>query len=282
MNILQKYVTENPCYQAGRSIHVEGLMLHSVGCPQPNAEVFYRSWNRKDFSSSCVHAFIDGNTGDVWQTLPWNRRGWHCGSGKNGSGNNTHIGIEMCEPLSIRYISGSQFTCWNQEEARASVTRTYRSAVELFAMLCRRFDLSPMRDGVVISHKEGHENGIATDHGDPEHLWNGLNTGFSMKQFRKDVRDAMLQEASEDFQQTQSIQEKKVRPYLVRVERDNLYLRTGPGTDYDDLGFIPSGSYTIIAESDGTDASYHWGKLLSGAGWIALNFATRPGEGQKE
>ncbi len=33
MEIIEKIVTENPCYKAGRKIAVEGLMLHSVGCP---------------------------------------------------------------------------------------------------------------------------------------------------------------------------------------------------------------------------------------------------------
>ena len=31
--------------------------------------------------------------------------------------------------------------------------------------------LDPLADGVVISHKEGHDRGIASNHGDPEHLW---------------------------------------------------------------------------------------------------------------
>ena len=38
-------------------------MLHSVGCPQPSAQVFVNSWNSAD-KSACVHAFIDANTGD--------------------------------------------------------------------------------------------------------------------------------------------------------------------------------------------------------------------------
>lgn len=69
-------------------------MLHSVGCPQPSAAVFVKNWNRADYDQACVHGFIDANTGDIHQTLPWNRRGWYCGAGAN----NTHIGIEMCEP----------------------------------------------------------------------------------------------------------------------------------------------------------------------------------------
>ena len=152
-------------------------MLHSVGCPQPSAQVFVNSWNSAD-KSVCVHAFIDANTGDVYQTLPWEYRGWHCGSGPNGSGNNTHIGVEMCEPACIKYTGGATFTCSDPATAKAAVTRTYNTAVELFAMLCKQFGLDPLKDGVILSHKEGCARGIASNHGDPEHLWNQLGTGI--------------------------------------------------------------------------------------------------------
>lgn len=89
MKLVESIMTRNPCYTAGRKITVKGLMLHSVGCPQPKASAFINSWNSPSHGSSCVHGFIDGNDGTVYQTLPWNHRGWHCGSGNKGSGNNT-------------------------------------------------------------------------------------------------------------------------------------------------------------------------------------------------
>ena len=104
MKLVESFLTRNPCYTAGRKIMVRGLMLHSVGCPQPKASVFIQNWNHSDFKSACVHAFIDGNDGTVYQTLPWDHRGWHCG----GNGNNTHIGVEMCEPKCIKYTGGSR------------------------------------------------------------------------------------------------------------------------------------------------------------------------------
>ncbi len=190
MKIIEYLLTRNRCYQAAKQNTKGGLMLHSVGCPQPSAQVFVNSWNNAD-KSVCVHAFIDANTGDVYQTLPWEYRGWHCGSGPNGSGNNTHIGVEMCEPACIRYTGGARFTCSNVEEARAAVKRTYESAVQLFAELCERFRLDPLADGVILSHEEGHKRGIASNHGDPVHLWNQLNMGYTMDGFRKAVKAAM-------------------------------------------------------------------------------------------
>ncbi len=191
MKLVESIMTRNPCYVAGRKITVKGLMLHSVGCPQPEASAFINSWNSPTHDSSCVHGFIDGNDGTVYQTLPWNHRGWHCGSGSKGSGNNTHIGVEMCEPACIRYTAGSNFTCSDMATAKAVAKRTYEAAVELFAYLCKKYSLDPLADGVVISHKEGHSRGIASNHGDPEHLWVQLGMGYTMDGFRKAVKAAM-------------------------------------------------------------------------------------------
>ena len=188
MKIIKSILTKNPCYTAGRKITVKGLMLHSVGCAQPSAQVFVRTWNSPSYGAACVHGFIDGNSGNIYQTLPWNHRGWHCGSGRNGSGNNTHIGVEMCEPATIRYTGGSTFTCSNLADARACARRTYNAAVELFAYLCKEYGLNPMKDGVILSHAEGNARGIATNHGDPEHLWRGLALPYTMNTFRKAVK----------------------------------------------------------------------------------------------
>lgn len=63
-------------------------------------------------------------------------------------------------------------------------------------------------------------------------------------------------------------------PYLVRVTISDLYIRKGPGTNYGKNGFIMPGVYTIVEESTGTGAT-KWGKLKSGAGWIALDYTER-------
>ncbi len=186
MKITKSILTQNPCYKAGKTIKVKGLMLHSVGCSQPSAMVFVKSWNTSS-KKVCVHGFIDGNTGEVYQTLPWDHHAWHSG----GTLNNTHIGIEMCEPACIKYTSGSKFTCSNTAEATAIVERTYKSAVELFAHLCKEYGLNPLADGVILSHSEGYKRGLASNHGDPEHLWKGLNLPYTMDEFRKDVKTAM-------------------------------------------------------------------------------------------
>lgn len=63
-------------------------------------------------------------------------------------------------------------------------------------------------------------------------------------------------------------------PYLVRVTATDLNIRAAAGTNSASKGYIKPGVYTIVAEADGPGAS-KWGKLKSGAGWIALDFATK-------
>ena len=181
MKIVETILTKNRCYLAGKKITPKGLMLHSVGCNQPSAEVFVKKWNSQSSGDVCVHAFIDGNTGTVYQTLPWDHRAWHCGR----SGNNTHIGVEMCEPSTIRYTGGSSWVDNDPAKTKATVLRTYNSAVELFAYLCKKYKLNPLADGVIVSHSEGCKRGIASNHGDVEHIWRKFD--LTMDKFRKDV-----------------------------------------------------------------------------------------------
>ena len=189
-------IAANPQFWA--MVGLEDFLLNVKGAYAPQCRMssaegirFIESWNKESYDNACVHAFIDGNDDTVYQTLPWNHRGWHCASGQNGSGNNTHIGVEMCEPACIKYTGGATFTCSDVEEAKAVVKRTYEAAVELFAMLCKEYGLNPLAEGVIISHVEGHKRGIASNHGDPEHLWNQLSLRYTMDGFRKAVKVAM-------------------------------------------------------------------------------------------
>ncbi|MDE5873716.1 MAG: N-acetylmuramoyl-L-alanine amidase, partial [Lachnospiraceae bacterium] len=64
-------------------------------------------------------------------------------------------------------------------------------------------------------------------------------------------------------------------PYRVKITADCLNIRFGPGTTYKKVGEITDhGVYTIIEEAAGPGAS-KWGKLKSGAGWIALDYTQK-------
>lgn len=183
MKIISKICRSSPCYTANKSITPKGLMLHSVGCSQPSALVFINQWNTpKPIRDVCPHAVIDANEGTIYQTLPWKRRGWHGG----GTSNNTHIGVEMCEPACLEYKAGTaSFTCSNLAEARKAAKLTYDAAVDLFAYLCAVYKLDPLADGVIISHAEGSKRGIASAHADPSTCGRDLDLATRWTAFAK-------------------------------------------------------------------------------------------------
>lgn len=264
MKIIESLLTKNRCMTVSKRVMVvKGLMLHSVGVGQPKASVFVSGWNSNSVSKS-VHAFIDANTGDVYQTLPWKYRAWHCG----GDGNNYLIGVEMCEPDCIKYTSGANFICSDLTRARTMATTTYNSAVELFAYLCKEFNLDPLTK--IYSHNEGGKKGFASGHVDPEHLWTQLGMSYTMDGFRADVKKAM----GGTINTTGDTLPKK-----VRISVDDLNIRTGPSTSYKKTGkYTGKGVFTIVEIQNGSGSKKGWGLLKAYSagrnGWISLDYAT--------
>lgn len=61
--------------------------------------------------------------------------------------------------------------------------------------------------------------------------------------------------------------------FQVQVSISDLYIRKGPGTNYGKNGFCPKGVYTIVETKSA--GGYTWGRLKSGAGWIALEYVKK-------
>lgn len=232
MNLIQKFLVNNDCYKENRKINVKGLMLHSTGANNPhvkryvsdNGEIlgvnqYNNDWNRSGLNV-CVHGFIgyDKNRNIVTvQTLPWNHRAWHCGA----AANNTHISIEICEDglANAEYFNA-----------------VYKEATELFAYLCKEFNLNPLTD--IICHSEGYKKGIASNHSDVMH-WFPLH-GKSMDTFRTDVQALLTQNKEENSisnEITYSTIQKGSQGNLVKIAQEKLiakgYILTKFGPDGD-------------------------------------------------
>ena len=91
----------------------EGVAVHNTANDaSAMAEISYMQGND---SSTSFHVAIDDY--QVVTGLPFNRNGWHAGDGRNGKGNRTQIGIEICysksggerfeeaEKLAAKYIA---------------------------------------------------------------------------------------------------------------------------------------------------------------------------------
>ena len=268
ISIIEKMATQNPCYKAGVSITPKGGMIHSVGCPQPDPLVFVKNW-QSGGASVCVHAVV-GKDAVVYQLLPWNMKGWHCGSGPKGSGNNTLVSIEMTEQASIKYTGGSAWIeTGNGANTKSHVLATYANAVQFFAYICKKFGFNPEDSNVLMSHHEGNVKGIASNHGDVEHIWNKF--GLSMSQFRKDVKTVMT---GGDITTVPSIpvdntsddtSRQKMNPLngvvtVIYKGSDGLNIRKAPSITAEVERIVHDGTFTVA----GISADEKWYKLESG------------------
>lgn len=206
MNLNKLILTENECYKVGTPIVPAGIIVHSTGANNPNLKRYLPNdgkigvnkygnhWNQfhPDGRQICCHAFIgklaDGTLA-TYQTLPWTIQGWHSGSGSliesrrfgyatNNANRLGFIGFEICEDDTN-----------DPEYARAC----FDEAVDLCVYLCKEYDLDPEKD--ILSHKEGHRVGIASNHGDPNHWWD--KHGLTMDAFRAKVKEGLTPEAQQ-------------------------------------------------------------------------------------
>lgn len=195
MQIVAKYLTQNPYFRDGRWITgsaFRGFFLHSVGVGQPDPLVFIRQWDKASFTYAGINGFIGADavylTAPCLETPGKVKRMPHAGK---PAGNNGYIGFEMCEPAQITYTTGASFKIRDKAAAQSYCRKTYENAVALFARLCAFHGKDPLQDGVILSHNEAGKRGIASGHVDPEHLWRGLGMYYTMDGFRKDVAKAM-------------------------------------------------------------------------------------------
>ena len=227
IQVIVRPITKNPAYirnvQRADARYVEfqergplGAVLHSIGTPQPSARVIAENFDRADAEAS-VHMVLQAD-GVCYQLAPDNYRMWHVG----GAANQTHIGIEMTEPAGILYDDRYRVHIVNHADALRHVRETYARAVELFARLCRQYGWDPLEDGVIMSHAEAYARGLGSNHGDPEHLWDALKTGYTMDTFRAAVAEELKRkEGNEVRYQTVADLKRDVNAqvYLPTVEK---------------------------------------------------------------
>ena len=290
MEILETLCTGNRRYRAAEPLTPRGVVLHSIGTPQPKASVLQAYWDR-DASPYVTHYVLDDR--EILHCMPDRYKCWHVGS----PGNDRWLGVELCEPSQITYTSGANFTVSDREAARTYAKSCWENAVFLLAKLCRDHGWDPFT--AILTHREVTRQRLSnTDHVDPEHLWTGLGLDYDLLTLRRAVAAAMdiaqpeplyrlrrsrddaasqigayrnLDYAKAALQEGYAVFDEagnQVYPtdYVVRITAESgLNVREGPGTDYPVVTALEQGGgWTIVEERGG------WGKLKSGIGWISL------------
>lgn len=195
-------MTQSTCYKGTRKFTPRGILWHSTGANNPSLKRYVQpddnakdktewlarlgknqygnDWNHIDRQAGMnfwIGKMADGTVAAV-QTMPWNYRPWGCGSGSNGSCNDTHIQFEICEDA---------LTDQSYWEA------VYREACEMTAYLCKMFGIDPkgtidykgLKVPTIIDHIGSHNMGLGSNHGDVQH-WS-KRYGKTMASVRNDV-----------------------------------------------------------------------------------------------
>lgn len=69
-------------------------------------------------------------------------------------------------------------------------------------------------------------------------------------------------------------EESAFKPFSVKVAISDLNIRSGAGTNYKRVKYIPKGIYTIVEIKQGQGSKKGWGRLKSGIGWISLDYVS--------
>lgn len=181
-----RYMAQCPPYTNPRKITPTKGVLHSTGCAQQKIMAYVNAEN-KPSTNAAVTGFIGEDSDGVIcfvQTLPFNYRAWHVGSGALGSYNNNGPGIEVCEPSGGQTYGGGTMHGLDKEKHRDYFNKTKAIAIEVFGDFCKEFGLDPYT--ALVDHQEAHTLGYGSNHGDIKHWWDRIY-GYTMNDFRKDV-----------------------------------------------------------------------------------------------
>lgn len=189
-----RYATSNGAYQSGRKINPLGSVNHSVGCAQPSADVFFNLMNKSSAGWGVNAILGDFHKGDgrILVVLPLDVRPWGCGSGKNGSWNNTKVQWEVCEPAGHTYAGGTMIG-YDVTKNQTYFDRMWKMLVSWNVYMVVKFGYSI--DGI-SDHAESYNAGYGSNHADmgqwlPKH-------GKSMDALRQEVQAILNNTEMED------------------------------------------------------------------------------------
>ena len=259
--------TQNDCYKAARPIvGPKGIVVHSTAAPNPWLKRYVdcpaecgenkagNHWNRssKEMGRSvCAHAFIGYDKDKrirVAQILPYEYQNWLTG----GSANKTHIGFEICEPADLG--------------DKAYFAEMWDVVVDYCAYLCKRFNLNPLGENVIIDHATAHKLGWGNNHGDVAHWWPKYH-GVYLDDLRKAVAQRMGMQEPEAKPAEDETKEDTDMDVLYRVQVGAFAVRDNAQKMMDKLKAL--GFDALIVEA-GRGAGQN-GTTISDGTWNVRN-----------
>ncbi len=285
--IIKHYLKKNDCYKAGKKrTGTTGIVKHSTGANTPYLRRYIddpgnlgKNTNDNHWNMSgvpvCVHFMIGKDKAGemaIYQLLPLDYRCWGCGSGRKGSYNNTHVQYEICE---------DDLTDKNYFK------EAFAAAAWLDAYICKMYGLKP---DSIVSHKEAHARGYASNHGDCDHWL--ARQGKTMAWAREQAGKALDAFGTGDTGKGETSGKEKERPkkkdaaqvvkietakskeaklagtYIVCTKSDALSLRAGAGTDKPKIASLARNSKVQC---------YGFYTAAGGASWLLVSAGGKTG-----
>jgi len=290
---INKLLTNINLKRAGNTGRIKYIVIHYVGAlggAKANCE-YYGGGNR----NASAHYYC-GFDGEIWQSVEDKNVAWHCGASSYvhpDCRNANSIGIELCVRKRNTGSLGATDHDWYFEDA------TVAAAVELTKMLMAKYGVPASN---VIRHYDvtGKICPNPYVYNDGNHTWNEFKAAINggsvptpapagqLYRVRTSWDNAksqigaysVLENAKKACAKGYTVYDANGNavysngsaavPYAVRITIPDLNIRTGPGTNHGKTGqYTGKGVFTIVEESTGAGAT-KWGRLKSGAGWIAL------------
>lgn len=274
---------------SGGTGRVQSVTIHNTNDLDnvyDDGEQYTRATFNENMNSSRVHFFVD-DTG-AWQNLkagtglcPSDPVGcaevsWHSGDGSTSTGGNmTSLSMEIImdetpEHDLIAKDNGARMAAW----------LLWKNGLTIDKLLTHTYWVNKSAGKKFSDVDEQCCNPIRGKKWCPTYIFASSDKAKAMKNWKafkslvKGYLDKLNGGATTPDPVPAPVPSTNFKPYTVRVKIDDLYIRSGPGTDHDKKGFIDPGVYTIVGESEGRGAT-KWGKLKSGAGWISLDHVER-------
>lgn len=184
MEIIQCYQTKNPCYRKGTPMKPVGIRGAQHGGEQ-SAPVPVCGLSRTAGGEPVRQPLEPAGGGDAGAWSHRTGQGWGCDGGEHPP-YTWRVGRGQGEPGSYNYDptgAHSVEMCEDDLTDPSYFDQVMETAVAYCARLCREYGLAAES---VVSHKEAHAQGYASNHGDPEN-WMG-RFGMTMEDFRARVR----------------------------------------------------------------------------------------------
>ena len=139
---------------------MKGLMLHSVGCPSPRRLCLSVPGTAHPMIMPVCMGSLTGMTGRCTRHFPGTTGAGTAAPAVKAAGTTPTSGWRCASLPASGILPDSNFTCSDLAEARTVAKRTYGGRRWNCLPCCvKQYNLNPIADGVIISHREGAQSG---------------------------------------------------------------------------------------------------------------------------